>query len=107
MHSFVGLIMFYHRYALYLEMQIKPFRALIKAYFRKQIPIMAWTPVLIQLFHDIEVYITSSPVLDIFDPNMSTLLKTNWSAAGMGWILMQPADDEESISAMKLLSAVG
>ena len=26
LHSFVGLVMFYHRYAPYLEMQIKPLR---------------------------------------------------------------------------------
>ena len=107
LHSFVGLVMFYHRYAPYLEMRIKPLRVLIKKYFRSDIPLMAWTPTLITLFHDIKVSITSSPVLARYDPSKPTFLKTDWSAEGMGWILMQPADDEESIKATKLLRETG
>ena len=41
LHSFVGLVMFYHRYAPYLEMRIKPLRLLIKTYFRTAIPTMS------------------------------------------------------------------
>ena len=68
---------------------------------------MVWTPSLIQLFHDIKVCITSSLVLARFDPSKPTFLKTDWSAEGMGWVLMQPAGDEESIAATKLLSTTG
>ena len=97
LHSFLGLVMFYHRYAPYLEMRIKPLRGLIKKYFRTGIPLLAWTPTLITLFHDIKVPLTSSPVIARYDPSKLKLLKTDWSAKGMGWILMQPADDEDSI----------
>ena len=55
---------------------------------------MAWSPALIQWFEDIKTYITSLPVLDRYDPDKPTFLKTDWSAEGMGFILMHPADDE-------------
>ena len=107
LNSFVGLVMLYHRYAPYLEMQIKPIRALIKIYFRAGIPMMVWTPALIELFEDIKKRITLSPVLARYDPSKPKFLKTNWNAEGMGWIMMQPADDEESVAATALLLSTG
>ena len=104
---FAGLVMFYHRYAPYLEMRIKPLREMIKSYFRAPIPMMEWSPSLIQLFEDINVCITLSPISARFDPSKATLLKTDWSAEGMGWILMQAADDEEPVAAMNLLLKTG
>ena len=65
-------------------------------YYRKTIHMMAWTPDLISLFEELRVTITSSPVLARFNPLKPTFIKTDWSAEGMGWILMQPADDIES-----------
>ena len=59
LNSFMGLLAFYDRYVPYLEIQIKPLRQLLKAYFRKAIHPMAWSPTLIALFHDIEVFIIS------------------------------------------------
>ena len=105
--SFIGLINFYHRYAPYFEMRLKPLRKLCKTYYRKEIPSTAWTPELTTLFAELKVGITSSPVLARFDADKPTFLKTDWSAEGMGWILMQPADDEESLKATKLLKETG
>ena len=73
----------------------------MKVYYRKTIPIMAWTPDLITLFEELKVTLNSSPVLARFDPEKPTFLKTDWSAEGMGRILMQPADDVESVQATK------
>ena len=75
LHSFVGLVIFYHNYAPYLEMRIRSLRRIIKYYFRKHIPLMAWYPVLIELFQDIKVCIKSSPVFVRFDPAKLTFLK--------------------------------
>ena len=50
LYSFVGLVIFYHRYDPYLELRIKTLRKLIKDYFHKPIPLMAWSPVLIIFF---------------------------------------------------------
>ena len=105
--SFIGLINFYHRYAPYMEIRLKPLRKLVKKYYRKAIPSLAWSPHLIELFHDLKQCITSSPVLSRFDPNKPTFLKTDWSSEGMGWILMQPADNAESVRATKHLISTG
>ena len=105
--SFIGLINFYHRYAPYFEMRLKPLRNLCKRFYRKEIPQMAWTMNLVTLFEELKIGITSSPILARFDADKPTFLKTDWSAEGMGWILMQPADDEESIAATKLLKETG
>ncbi len=104
LHSFIGLVNFYHRFAPYLEIWLKPLRKLCKSYFRKPIPSTEWTPTkLVQLFADIKVSITSGPILARYDSEKPTFLKTDWSADGMAWILMQPADDEESKRATELL----
>lgn len=68
---------------------------------------MAWSPDLVELFRDIKVYITSSPVLARYDPDKSTLLKTDWSTEGMGYILMQPANNEASVAATEILLKTG
>ncbi len=107
LHSFIGLVNFYHRFAPYLEIRLKPLRQLCKKYYRKPIPVLEWTTDLLQLFADIKVSITSGPILARYNPDKPTFLKTDWSAEGMGWILMQPADDEESQRASTLLLQSG
>ena len=74
-------------------MCIKPLRKMLKIYFRKIIPPMAWSPDLVELFQDITCFITSSPVLVRCDPVKPTFLRTYWSADGMGCIFMQPVND--------------
>ena len=105
--SFIGLINFYHIYAPYMKIRLKPLRKLLKQYYWKTIPTIAWTPDLVSLFEELKVTITSSPGLARFDPLKPTFLKTDWSAEGMGWILMQPADDIESTKATKSLLKCG
>ena len=105
--SFIGLVNFYHRYAPYMEIKLKPLRLLVKQFYRKPIPPKSWTPELVKLFADLKICITSSPVLARFDTTRPTFLKTDWSSEGMGWILMQPADDEESVAASKILLTTG
>ena len=67
--------MFYLRYAPYLEMRIKPFRRIIKEYFRQPLLIMVWTPYLLQLFEDIKLAITTTTVLARYNPFKPTFLK--------------------------------
>ena len=68
---------------------------------------IAWTPDLISLFEELKVTITSSPMLAGFDPLKPTFLKTDWSVEGMGWILIQPADDIEYTKSAKALLKFG
>ncbi len=51
--------------------------------------------------------VTSSPVLARYDPTKPMFLKTDWSALGMAFILMQPASDEKSLAALKVLEETG
>ena len=105
--SFIGLVNFYHRYAPYLEIQLKPLRKMVKRFYRKPIPTAVWTPELSTLFTDLKVCITSSPVIARFYPTKITFLKIDWSSEGMGWILMQPADDDESLKFAQHLRKTG
>ena len=45
--------------------------------------------------------------MDRFDPGKPTFLKTDWSDKGIGWVLIQPADNDESVAAIKLLLKAG
>jgi len=80
---------------------------LYRKYLRKDIPFMAWSPQLVQLFQDIKTMITSSPLLARFKPAKPVFLKTDWSTSGMAWILMQPDDSPQSVAATKLLANEG
>ena len=51
--------------------------------------------------------ITSVPVLARFDTTRPTFLKTDWSSEGMGWILMQPSNENETQAASKQLLVSG
>ena len=105
--SFIRLVNFYYRYAPYMEIKLKKLRALVKQFYRKEIPSIAWTPALVKLFADLKMCITSAPVLARFDTTRPTFLKPDWSSEGMGWILMQPANNNESQAASKKLLALG
>ena len=100
--SFIDLINFYHRYAPYIEIRLKPLRKLLKDFYRKTIPMMAWTPDLISLFEELRVIITSFPVFARFDSLKSTFLKTDWSVEGIGRKLMQPTDDVNLLKPLKI-----
>ena len=54
-----------------------------------------------------KVVITSYPVMSKFDSQNHTFLKTYWSAEGMGWIFMQPANYIESTAATENLLKIG
>ena len=105
--SFISLVTFYHWFIPYHKLRIKPLRQLVQRYYRCDILIMAWTPSTIKLFNDFKTSITSAPVLARFDPTKPLFLKTDWSAEGMGWILMQPSNDAASTSALQLLNKTG
>ena len=95
--SFIGLVTFYHRFSPYHKMRLKILRKLLKLYYGKDIPVMAWSPRLIKLFQDLKQSVTSAPILARFGPDKPTLLITDWSAEGMGWILMQPFCNENPL----------
>ena len=49
-----------------MEIRLKQLRALVRQFYRKEIPLIAWTSVLVKLFANLKVCITSAPVLARF-----------------------------------------
>ena len=107
LYYFVSIVIFYRRYAPYLKMRIKSLRRLLNTYFRKEILAVACSPELVDLFRDAKVCITSLPILAPYNPGKLTCLKTDWSAEGMGYILIQSANDETPMEATSLLLKTG
>ena len=54
-----------------------------------------------------ESCIISLPILARFDPTKPLFLKIDWSAEGMAWVLMHPANDEESNQAANKIVETG
>jgi hypothetical protein len=105
--SFIGLLTFYNCYCPWFEIRVKPLRRLERQYHRKPIPTPDWTPPLIALWDELKLAITSSPCLARYDSSKPCFLKTDWSALGMGWILMQPDDSPVSVRALQRLRTDG
>ena len=51
--------------------------------------------------------VTSSHITISYDHTKPVFLKTDWSSTGMGWILIQPAQDTESIAILNTLLRTG
>jgi hypothetical protein len=98
--SFIGLITFYNIYCPWFEVNIKPLRLLERQHHRHPIPSSQWTPLLSAVWEELKLGITSSLCLARYDASKPCFLKTDWSALGMGWVLMQPDDSPASVIAM-------
>ena len=105
--TFIGIIDFYMKCDPYFEIILETLRKICKRHFRQLITKMYWTPQLITLFEPLKERVILSPVLYQFDSNTKIFLKTDWSAKGMIWILMQPADDKESLQSEKSIINIG
>ena len=65
----------------------------------KVLPILAWSPTLIDLLEQCKDNIITSTLLLRYDSSKPVFLKIDWSAGGIGYILMQPANLHESLIA--------
>ena len=74
-HSFIGIINFYHNYAPYFKILPKSLQKLYQDFFRKPIPLTSWTSEPQEIMLDIKNSITSSPVLLLYDSDITTFLK--------------------------------
>ena len=77
LHSFVSFCNFYSRFIPMFQMKAIPLRQLYLKHLSKQIPQMAWTPELVELFENMKKDVTSSPVLARYDSKKPTFLKTD------------------------------
>ena len=107
LHSFISLCGFYQRFCPWFEYQLTPLRRLIAQYKHRAIPQMAWSPALLTLFAELKEAIVSSPCLARADSLLPFVIKTDWSCAAMGAILMQPDSSPESQAALAHLDSTG
>ena len=105
--SFIGLLTFYNCYCPWFEIRVKPLRTLERVHHRKPIHTPLWAPPLLSLWDELKIGITSSPCLARYDASKPCFLKTDWSALGLGWILMQPNNSPASVRALHTLCTTG
>lgn len=105
--SFLGLVGFYSRFIPNFEQLCQPLRQLLRKFYRKPFPEGAWTAAHSSSFETLKSSILRDPCLARFDEKLPVSIKTDWSKAGMSYILMQPADDAASVEALKILEAGG
>ena len=81
LHSFMSLCDFYAKYCPYFEVNLSPYRTLLKTG-TPNTPIQPtdWTANLENLFQKLKRNLTSSPVLASFNSTKSAFLKTDYSA---------------------------
>lgn len=104
LHLFVGLIMFYHLNAPYLEIRIKSLQFSINLYFRKSIPLMIWNQALTELFENIQNESRHHRCYRVMTP-ANLHFKNRLECRGYMLYMLQPMDDDESSAATKLLLA--
>ena len=107
LRSFVSLCNYYHCFCPWFEVAAKPFCSLISEFHRQLIPAERWTPDLVSLFAKLKSDIVSLQLLVHYDSGRPCFLKTDWSASAFSFILMQPDNSPESISALALLRRTG
>jgi hypothetical protein len=76
---------------------------MIRPFSKKSIPLPEWIARRILFFNTMKTDITSSPVTTRFSTKKTMFLKTDWSASGMGLILMQTDGSKESSLTMAKL----
>lgn len=86
--QFLGKINFYHKYIPNAARILDVFHNLL----RKDVPFI-WTPLCQTTLEKIKSYLTSSPILAIFDPSLPISIYTDASGCGIGAILKQPQSD--------------
>lgn len=86
--QFLGKINFYNKYIPEAAKKLECFHRLL----RKDV-MFEWTEECEQTFNQIKEYLTSSPVLAVFDPNLPIKIYTDGSGEGIGAILKQEQAD--------------
>lgn len=107
LRSFVSFCNFYARFVPMFQIQCKPLRDVYMRYRKQSIPELACSPNLVATFENLKVAITSSPLLARYDSSKHFFIKTDWSATGMGYILMQPDNSDVSRLALEKLFITG
>jgi hypothetical protein len=98
--GFIGFGSFYGKYIPYFEDRISHLRELTKLPYETPLAPCDLTTDIVAEYEDIKKAILSAPCLRRHDTGKRNYLRTDFSAKGMGYALLQPEDTDEAISAM-------
>ena len=105
--KFVGFGQFYSRFIPNFEIIIAPLREIMKDEYTSPVG-DRWTGDAVVAWKQIQNAILSDPCLMRYDPRRLLVLRTDFSAIGMGYVACQPAHDDVSDEAMlKYMSGKG
>ncbi len=94
--SFVGFLQFYSKFIPCFELHTAPLRAIMTLKYTKAIG-SSWTPKAQQTFNKLCQAVLSDPCLRRFDPSKLTVLHTDFSAKGFGYVVCQPGNNDVSL----------
>jgi hypothetical protein len=94
--KFIGFCQFYSCFIHHFELCIAPLRKLTKHEYTNPIKLL-WTDAAHAAWEDMRTAIVSDPCLKRFDYPKLVVLRTDFSALGFGYVLLQPGNNDASI----------
>ena len=98
--KFIGFGQFYSRFIPNFELRVTALRSITCHDYSMPLGDL-WTPEAEAAFDDIRKAILDDPCVKRFDPAKLVVLRTDFSSLGFGYVLLQPGDDDASLSAVK------
>jgi hypothetical protein len=95
--SFVGFLQFYSKFIPKFEIRVEPLQCIMEHNYTKALGEM-WTPEAQITFDNLWGSILCDPCLWRFDPRKLTILRTDFSSKGFGYVVCQPNDDNASLA---------
>jgi hypothetical protein len=95
--SFVGFLQFYSKFTPNFEIRVEPLCRLMDREYTKRVGDL-WTSEVQTTFDNLCGLILCNPCLGRFDPRKITILTTDFSAKGFGYVVCQPDDDKTSLA---------
>jgi hypothetical protein len=95
--SFVGFLQFYSKFIPNFEIRVKPLQRIMEKEYTEAVGAL-WTPEAQLTFDDLCQSILCDPCLRRFEPRKITILRTDFSAKGFGYVVCQPGNTNASLA---------
>jgi hypothetical protein len=95
--SFVGFLQFYSKFIPIFEIPVEPLCTIMAQKYTKEVGNL-WTPAAQSIFDESSNLILGDPCPRCFDPNKLTVLQTDISAKGFGYVVCQADDEDTSLA---------
>jgi hypothetical protein len=95
--SFVGFLQFYSKFIPNFEIRVEPLLRIMERDYTEAVGDL-WTPTARKTFDDLRNSILCDPCLRRFNPKKLTVLRTEFSAKGFGYVVCQADDDNVSLA---------